>query len=58
MDFLTPFVRILLSYRVRAIARYATKAEAIQRKTLAYMVKTSSLIGPAWKNYSRPASCI
>lgn len=42
MDILTSFVRILLSYRVRAIARYSTKAEAIQRKTLAYLVKTSA----------------
>lgn len=42
MDILTSFVRILLSYRVRAIGRYASKAEAIQRKTLAYLVRTSA----------------
>lgn len=42
MDILTSFVRILLSYRVRAIGRYASKAESIQRKTLAYLVRTSA----------------
>lgn len=42
MDLLTTFVRVLLSYRVRAIARYATSAESIQRKTLAYLVRTAA----------------
>ena len=42
MDLLTSFVRVLLHYRVRAIARYADGAETIQRKTLAYLVKTAA----------------
>ena len=42
MDLLTSFVRVLLHYRVRAIARYADGAESIQRKTLAYLVKTAA----------------
>ena len=42
MDFVTSCVRLFLRHRVRAIARYATRAEDIQRHTLAYLVRQAS----------------
>ncbi len=42
MDFLTSCVRIYLNYRVRAIKRYATKGDEIQRRMLKLLVKQAA----------------
>ena len=42
MDFITATVRSFLHYRVRAIRRYATDYEQIQRKTLAKLVRLAT----------------
>ena len=39
IDLVTPFVRRLLHYRVRAIQRYATQGDAMQRRTLEMLIK-------------------
>ena len=39
IDLYTPVVRIALRYRVRAIRRYETEGEAIQRRTLEMLIK-------------------
>jgi len=39
IDLITPFVRRLLHYRVRAIQRYETQGDAIQRRTLEMLIK-------------------
>ncbi len=39
MDLITPLVRLFLHYRVRAVNRYATEGEKIQRRTLKMLVE-------------------
>ena len=39
MDLLTPIARLFLSYRARAIKRYASEGDAIQRRTLEMLVR-------------------
>ncbi|MBO4340506.1 MAG: GH3 auxin-responsive promoter family protein, partial [Bacteroidales bacterium] len=46
MDCITTCARILLSYRVRAIRRYSTQGEQIQRKTLKMLVRKAR--GTQW----------
>jgi len=38
-DFITPLVRLLLRYRVRAIQRYGKEGDTIQRRTLEMLVR-------------------
>ena len=42
MDLITPVVRAVMHYRIRAIRRYATDYENIQRKTLRRLVRQAS----------------
>lgn len=46
MDLITSIVRAVMHYRVRAIRRYATDYENIQRKTLRRLVRQAS--GTSW----------
>jgi hypothetical protein len=46
MDLITSIVRLVMHYRVRAIRRYATDFESIQRKTLRRLVRKAS--GTSW----------
>ena len=42
MDIITSIVRAVMHYRIRAIRRYATDYESIQRKTLSRLVRQAS----------------
>ncbi|MBO4724609.1 MAG: GH3 auxin-responsive promoter family protein, partial [Bacteroidaceae bacterium] len=46
MDLITSIVRTVMHYRVRAIRRYATDYESIQRKTLRQLIRQAS--GTCW----------
>lgn len=43
MDFATSFLRSFFGYRIRAIARYSTDYEAIQKRTLSFLIRNAAL---------------